>query len=88
MTRLRSRSRIALLTTLALGAAPAFGVGQDRVPIREGNTWDWRHHEPAPSLVKRDEQAAGVAPLAAQREKATNDVENLYRQLMQNEGNR
>jgi hypothetical protein len=88
MTRQRSRSRIALLTTLALGAAPAFAVGQDRVPIREGNTWDWRHHEPAPSVVSRDERAAGVAPLAAQQEKATNDVESLYRQLMKNEGNR
>jgi hypothetical protein len=69
MTRLRSRSLIGLLTTLALGAAPAFAVGQDHVPIREGNTWDWRHHEPAPSLVNRDEQAARVAPLAAQQEK-------------------
>jgi hypothetical protein len=88
MTRLRSRSRIALFTALALSVAPAFAVGQDRVPTREGNTWDWRDHEPVPSEVSGDEQAAGIAPPAAQQEQANKDVESLYRQLMENQGNR
>jgi hypothetical protein len=88
MTSLKSRSRIALLAVLALGAAPALAVAQDRVPTREANIWDWRHHEPQPSLVHREEQAAGVAPPRARQEKATDQVESLYHQLMQQEGNR
>src|SRR5947209_2727391 len=81
MTKPKSRSLIALLIMLALCATPAFAE-EDSAPIREGNTWDWRHHEPVPSVVHRDEQAARVDPTTVQQEKATDDVESLYRQLM------
>ena len=88
MTSPKSRSLMALLTVLALGAAPAFAAPQDGVPTRDGNTWDWRHHEPVPSAVSRKEQAAGIDTSAAQQEKTTDDVESLYRQLIRNAGNR
>jgi hypothetical protein len=86
MASLKSRSRTVLLAVLALSATPAFAAAQDAPPTREGNTWDWRHHEPDPSVVHRDEKAAGVAPPSAQQEKANDQVESLYRQLMQNQG--
>ena len=56
------KSRAPLLAILALAAAPAFAVTQDGVPTREGNIWDWRDHEPVPSVVNRDEQVAGIHP--------------------------
>jgi hypothetical protein len=82
MTGLKSRSFLALLTVLALGGIPALAGAQDSAPTREGNTWDWRHHEPNPSVVHRDERAAGVDPSAAQQKKATDNVESLYSQIM------
>jgi hypothetical protein len=86
MSSLKSRSSIVLIV-LALIAAPALADEQDNVPTREGNTWDWRHHEPNPSVVRRDEDAAGVNLSQAQEEKANGDVESLYRQLMTNKEN-
>ena len=72
---------------LALAAAPAFAVAQDRAPTREGNIWAWSDHEPVPSVVSRNEQAAGIAQPPAQQEQATGEIESLYRQLMANEAN-
>jgi hypothetical protein len=66
MTGLTYLMRVGLLAAVALGAAPAFAVAQDRVPTREGNIWD-----------RNDQQ-----------EKATGEIESLYRQLMANEANR
>ncbi|HME22706.1 MAG TPA: hypothetical protein VKI44_15460 [Acetobacteraceae bacterium] len=88
MTGLTYLMRVGLLAAVALGAAPAFAVAQDRVPTREGNIWDWNDHEPVPSVVSRDEQATGIAQPPAQQEKATGEIESLYRQLMANEANR
>ena len=88
MSAQKSQALRALLAVLALGAAPAVAGPQDSAPTREGNTWDWRHHQPEPSVVHRKEQAAGVDASAAQQEKNTDAVESLYRQLMNNERNR
>jgi hypothetical protein len=55
------------------------------VPTREGNIWNGLDHEPVPSQVHRDEEAAGIASSGAQQQKADEEVEELYRQLMRNE---
>ena len=82
------RLRADLLVTLALAVAPALAVAQVRLPTREGNIWNWSDHEPLPSVVSRDEQAAGIAPRPAQQEHATGEIESLYRQLMANQASR
>jgi hypothetical protein len=83
-----SRFQIVLLAALALGAFPSCAIAQDRVPLREGNIWGGFDHEPVPSEVHRDEEAAGIAKSPAQQDKTTGDVESLYRQLMGNEAGR
>ena len=83
----RLRPLIALLTVLGPYAFPAFAAEQNQVPTREGNTWDWRKHEPVPSDVQQQEQSQGVALPEAQQKQQTDDVESLYRQLMKNQGN-
>lgn len=88
MFHIGSRFRIALVAALALGAVPQFATAQDRVPLREGNIWGGLDHEPVPSDVHRDEQAAGIAKSPAQQEKTTDDIEGLYRQLMGSERDR
>jgi hypothetical protein len=69
----------------ALLVAPAAGFAG--VPIREGNIWDWRNHQPTETQVERSEQAAGVAPAPAQRDAAAATVDELNRQLLQGSDN-
>jgi hypothetical protein len=78
---LKYRVRVALLA--AIVATPTLAVAQGGVPTREGDTWNWRDHEPVPSVVIGEEQAAGVAPAPAQQERTTGEIESLYRQLME-----
>jgi hypothetical protein len=82
MTRLLNQSGIALLAALAFGAV-AHADGS--APPHVGNIWDGRDHEPNPSDVHRDERAAGVGQTPRQRTSADDDVESIYRQLMENE---
>ena len=88
MSSLGSRFRIALLAAFALGVVPSFAVAQDRVPTREGNIWGGFDHEPVPSQVQREEEAAGIRQSPGQQDKTTNDVERLYRELMRNQQDR
>jgi hypothetical protein len=67
---------------------PGIGNREDRVATREGNTWNWRDHEPDPSMVHRKEEAAGHGASAGQQKKTTDDLENIYRQLMKNQEKR
>ena len=76
------KSRAPLLAILTLAAVPALAAAQDGVPTRVGNIWDWRDHEPVPSVVNREERLAGIDPSPAQERKATDEVETLYRQLL------
>jgi hypothetical protein len=85
MTSLRSRIRIILVAALGLTAVPAAALAQGGVPTREGNIWNGLDHEPVPSQVRRDEKAAGIAPSGAQQQKADDEVESIYRQLLRNE---
>jgi hypothetical protein len=81
MANIKFRTR-ALLLTFALLAAPVMTFAQSEVPVREGNVWDWRDHQPTEAGVSRQEQAAGVAPTSSQRESEVAAVNELYRQLM------
>lgn len=86
MTGVKSRFAMAMLAAALAAAASGTALAQERVPTREGNTWDWRHHEPVPSDVMHKEQATGIAPSAPQQERSNDDVERLYRNLMRSEG--
>ena len=83
----RLQTLTAVLIVLGPCAFPAIAAGQDQVPTREGDIWDWRNHEPVPSQVQSEEQAEGVALPNAQQKQQTDDVESLYRQLMNDQGN-
>jgi hypothetical protein len=65
---------------LALLAAPATTFAQSGVPTREGNTWDWRDHQPTEAEVLQKEKAAGLAP--SQKDSNAATVDELYQQLM------
>jgi hypothetical protein len=71
----------AAVLSFALLAAPAAGLA-DQVPTREGNTWDWRDHQPTEAQVRRQEKAAGIAPTPSQSASDASTVDRLYRQLM------
>ncbi len=58
-----------------------------QVQTREGNTWDWRDHQPTEPQVQQDERAAGVAPTQSEQDSAAATVDQLYRQLLQNKPN-
>jgi hypothetical protein len=90
MSGLRSRIRITLpAAVLGLAMAQVAALAQEGgVPTREGNIWNGKDHEPVPSRVHREEEAAGIAPSGAQQQKADDDIEEIYRQLMRNEPQR
>jgi hypothetical protein len=86
MSGLRSPIRvIILLAALGLTVVPAAAIAQGDVPAREGNIWNGVDHEPVPSEVHRDEEAAGIAPPRGQQQNADDDIEEIYHQLMRNE---
>jgi len=74
-----TRRDMAVLALLAL-LVPATGWAQ--VPAREGNTWDWRHHQPTRAGVQRRERSAGVAPSSSQQKALDGQVQQLNRQLL------
>ena len=53
-----------------------------QIPAREGNTWDWRDHQPTQGQVQQNEQAAGIAPTQSQQDSAAATVDQLYKQLL------
>lgn len=67
---------------VALLLPPATTLAQTGAPTREGNTWDWRDHQPTKTEVSRMEKAAGIAPAPSQNASNTANVEALYQQLM------
>jgi len=85
---IRNRFEIggAAFVAAALAVAPGLALAQTHVPTREGNIWGGLDHEPRPSQVLPQERAAGVAPSPAGETQQTDDVETLYRDLMQSEG--
>lgn len=86
MTMHRSVGGLAAFVVAALAASPGLGVAQTQVPAREGNIWGGLNHEPTPSQVLPQEEAAGVGQRPAQQKKQNDDVETLFRSLMRAEG--
>jgi hypothetical protein len=77
------RALMVLLPALAFAAAAPPALAQASAPYRDGNIWDGRDHEPVPSEVQHNEEVAGVAPSRGQQQRADDDVEQIYRQLLQ-----
>ena len=86
MIGIRSRYHIVALAAAVLVAAPGIALAKHRVWAANDGTWDWRHHEPVPSQVRRAERGHRIMPSPEQRQATTGEVENLYRNLMQSEG--
>ena len=53
---------------------------------QNGNTYNGVHNEPAPGNVQSKEQAAGVALPPQQQRQTTHETDQLYNQLMKQEG--
>lgn len=66
-----------------LAAAALAGTAQAQ---RNGNTYNGVHNEPSASNVHAKEEAAGVAPPPPQQQRATQETDQLYNQLMKQEG--
>lgn len=77
---------LAAVVVIALASAPGFTGARAQVAAREGNIWGGFDHQPVPSQVLPQERAAGVAPPAAVEQQENKDVDRLYRELMQSEG--
>ncbi len=69
--------RAIALLVLLLPAA-----GQAQTPAREGNTWDWRHHQPTRAGVHHRERSAGVALSPSQRKALNKRVNRLGQNLL------
>ena len=72
---------------VALAIAPGLGLAQAKGLARAGNIWGGFNHEPVPSEVLPKERAARLASPAREREQ-DDEVERLYRDLMQSGGER
>lgn len=53
---------------------------------QNGNTYNGVHNEPSQGNVRSKEQAAGVAPPSQQRQRTTQETDQLYNKLMKQEG--
>lgn len=80
----RSFLPLVLLTAGALLGPACNSVARAQVP-RERNIWGGLDHEPAPSQVRRDEEATGITPSPRHERATTDEVESLYRSLMRAE---
>jgi hypothetical protein len=49
-------------------------------PGRNANIWNWRDHEPVPSEVQKEEQAAGIVPSSQQED--DRELESICRKLL------
>jgi hypothetical protein len=80
-----SMAVVAATFALLTAQAPAYAQSEvplGNVPVRNGNVWDWRAHQPTEAGVSRKEKAAGIAPTPAQSRSNSTAVEELYQQLL------
>jgi hypothetical protein len=68
---------LVLMALLVLGPSMTFAE-----PARNANIWDWKDHEPVPSEVQKEEQAAGILPTPEQQQAEDGELESLYRSLI------
>jgi hypothetical protein len=80
------RSLIRLSIVMAtLAAWPAFAQIAGPPPARIGNVWDGRDHEPNPAAVASNLKSLGYAPKPARERVVTDEVEDIYQHLIQDE---
>jgi hypothetical protein len=84
MISFRSVYGIAVLVA-NFGVWPVLGQPAAEPPSRIGNIWDGRAHEPDPSAVESDLKAKGYAVSPQENRGVTDEVEDLYQQLIQDE---
>ncbi len=69
--------RAVALVMLLLPAA-----AQAQIPAREGNTWNWRHHQPTRAGIQQRERAAGVALRPSKQRALNRRVKRLGQSLL------
>jgi hypothetical protein len=67
----------ALVLAAFLSLDPRVGLAESG---RNANIWNWREHEPVPSEVQKEEQAAGIAP--SSQEADDRELESICRRLL------
>jgi hypothetical protein len=72
-----SLGALVLMALLVPGPSMTFAE-----PARNANIWDWKDHEPVPSEVQNEEQAAGILPTPEQQQAEDRELESLYRSLI------
>jgi hypothetical protein len=68
---------------IILGVLSGLAVAQQR--SREDNIWGGKAHQPTESQVVQQERSAGIAPPPQEQTRTNDEVEDLYRNLMQGE---
>ena len=66
---------LVLAALLSLDPSAAFAE-----PGRNANIWNWRNHEPVPSDVQKEEQAAGIA--SSSQPEDDRELESICRKLL------
>jgi hypothetical protein len=69
------------LITALVAAQPLIARAQNAPPAQIGDTYDDRHHEPAPGPTHSAEQQAGVALSQQQQQGQVDELQQLDRQI-------
>ena len=72
-------------TALAIILGVLSGLAVAQQPAREDNIWGGKAHQPTESQVVQQEESAGIGLPAQQQTRQNDEVEDLYRNLMQGE---
>ncbi len=62
-----------------IAASPAFAQAP---PLRNGNTWGGKDHQPTEAQVRARERAAGIAPSQAQRDATASTIDHLNEEIL------
>ncbi len=74
--------RLPAVALVALLAPHAAVRAHAQMPTHEGNTWDWRNHQPTAAEVQQEEKAAGLALTPSRRKSAADTLERLNQELL------
>jgi hypothetical protein len=83
MSKLVVTGRVLALAGLLL-VQPLLVSAQTQQPGREDNVWGGKDHQPTQSDVNQQEKAEGIAPSSQTQQRANDEVESLYQNLIQN----
>ena len=85
MAAMPSPARAQSASDFPTPAVPEGTVTPNGVPLRNGNIWNGLPHQPNAS-VDSQEQAAGVLPSQQRIDKENQELDALYRKLLQEQG--